>query len=68
MSNKYTIYFVSGDSSSTPITDSTPGYIASTSTNIPIDDSGSVTWTGLSNGKKYYWHSYLESGGGLVIL
>lgn len=57
----FRIFFVSGETSTPPITSSTPGYIASTSTDIAAGESGSVTWTGLSPGT-WKWHAYVTDG------
>jgi len=54
---EYWVYFVSGSSSSTPITDATEGYIASSE--VLVNGISSATWSNLDNKKTYRWHSYL---------
>ena len=54
-----TIWFVSGETSSTPITTSTEGYIGSTS--VALNASGSSSWN-VPIARTWKWHTYIQSG------
>jgi hypothetical protein len=54
------LVFVSGTTSTAPISNSDPEFIASTS--VAYNESGSTNWTNLG-GHIYNWHAYINSDG-----